>query len=62
MFGKFGVLYDAIETFINSKQTTQDFMSLFFVVHQQLKQGSGMLWSEVEQVLDDVLSTKEKQA
>lgn len=49
-------LKKAIEEFRKSDQNKKDYMNLIVVSHRVLKQGSGLLWSDVEEVLEDVLN------
>ena len=44
-------LREAIIKFRKSDQEVHDYMSLFIVVHAVLRQGSGLLWSDVNEVL-----------
>ena len=45
-------LEEAIKDFQNSHQDTDDYMSLFQTVNQVTTQGSGLMWSQVREILD----------
>ena len=46
-------LRDAIILFNNSQQLVNDYMNLFIAAHCVLKQGDGLLWSDVKEILRD---------
>jgi len=48
-------LAEAVRTFKDSEQKPFDYMQLFMVVKSVLKQGSGLLWSDVNEVLQEEL-------
>lgn len=45
----------AVEEFKNSEQTAQDYLNLIQVSRSVLAQGSGLLWSDVEDTLQEVI-------
>lgn len=51
-------LKNAIEVFEKSEHTTEDYMNLFYIVARSVSQGDGLLWSTVEEVVNDVLQSK----
>lgn len=48
-------LYKAIKRFDTSYRTSDDYLDLFIVSNNVLKQGNGLLWSDVVSVINDVL-------
>ena len=46
-------LREVIIEFKNSQQLVRDYMKLFTVVHCVLKQGDGLLWTHVNEILRD---------
>ena len=44
-------LTQAIKTFENSERYIPDYMHLFIAVNKALKQGSGLVWTDVEQAI-----------
>jgi len=55
MLDKKYVLAKAITEFKNSEQTRFDYMKLFIAANSALKQGSGLLWSDINSILGEVL-------
>jgi hypothetical protein len=55
MRDKKDVLKIAITKFKNSKKTKASYMNLFIAVHNSLRQGDGLVWSDVDKILEDVL-------
>ena len=49
--GKQAVLEEALVAFRDSTQRTDDYMNLFLAVQRVLRQGDGLLWSDVEEVV-----------
>jgi hypothetical protein len=47
---------EALENFIDSSKNTEDYLSFIAVSHSVLQQGSGLLWEDLKQILDEVLS------
>lgn len=48
----------SIKDFENSKQDVKDYMDFIFASHNVLKQGSGLLWDEIENILTCTLKQK----
>lgn len=45
----------AVATFKESQQTSEDYMELLRVSASVLRQGGGLMWSDVEAVLQEVV-------
>ena len=50
------ILAKAVEYFKDSVQTKDDYMDLFIAVHRSLRQGSGLVWSQIDEILEEVLN------
>jgi len=62
MISKKERLETAIRKFRDSKQTALDYMDLFVAVHTVLKQGDGLVWSQVNEIVKEVLNSGRESA
>jgi hypothetical protein len=46
---------EAVEEFRNSKQTTEDYLKLISISVQVLRQGDGLTWTSIEEILEEIL-------
>jgi hypothetical protein len=46
----------AIEEFRNSKQTTEDYLKFISISEQVLRQGDGLTWTSIKEILEEVLT------
>jgi len=53
--GKQKTLKSALEEFHQSSESTETYMTLFATLHSVLKQGSGLSWTQIEDVVEDVI-------
>lgn len=53
-------LYDSIKKFRDSIMGTEDFMQLFVEFYRCIRPDSDLVWSQVQEVLDDVLKENPK--
>ena len=44
-----------LERFVNSDQETQDYMNLFYAVNTIVQTKSGLIWSDVRDIVDNTL-------
>jgi len=49
-------LEKAILDFKNSSQGVAEYMELFYVFHKCMKPGDGLIWAEVESILDKAIN------
>jgi hypothetical protein len=49
------ILINAVKDFKQSKQETRHYVDLIFHSNRVLKQGDGLIWSEVRAIIHDVL-------
>ena len=52
-------LSNAVQAFKSSDQTTKDYIEFMIVVKNVMSQGSGLLWTDVEKVLNEALNEPE---
>lgn len=45
----------AVILFENSPRSVDDYMKFIYVVHNVLKQGSGLVWPQIEEVIREAL-------
>ena len=45
----------AMEDFVTSDKDANDYMSVFYVFHHVTKQGSGLLFSDIKEIIQKVL-------
>ena len=57
MKGKREVLKEELIDFNNSNKTHDDYMKLFIAVSKATKQGSGLVWSEIDKLVNECLKT-----
>lgn len=49
-------LEEAIKNFKNSSQNVDEYMELFYVFHRCIKPDSGLVWSQVKEVVDKAIN------
>jgi len=47
---------NAVEIFKNSEQTSEDYLNLIIVSISVLRFGDGLLWSDIEEILNEVIN------
>lgn len=51
-------LREAIENFEQSERNEEDYLKLFVVVESSLRQGSGLTWGSIQEIIKEALNQK----